>query len=313
MTAPQTGTIVSGRNVAVSASATGTVGVTGVQLWVSGAALTLTKLGAEDTTSPYSVVWNTTTRANGIYALQAVARDNAGNRATSSPVTTTVSNTAPTLSFTTSATSIITGESAVLTWASPNAASCSASNGWTGAKTVSGSQTVAPIITTTYVLTCTNFVGSIIKSIIATVSSHYISEAESGVLTSPMIKVADTLASNGSYVWVPQGAGNNYTAPGGPGKVHFSFTPTPTGTYRLWARTIAPDGGSDSFFVRVDGVLIKNPWTVPVSTTWQWSQVADISLTAVSHTLEFRQREDGTKLDKIILTTQLDNVIPANP
>jgi len=49
-------------------------------------------LGAEDTTSPYSVAWNTTTSSNGSHSLTAVARDAAGNRTTSAAVTVTVSN-----------------------------------------------------------------------------------------------------------------------------------------------------------------------------------------------------------------------------
>ena len=54
-----------------------------------------TALGAEDTTSPYSVSWNTTTVANGTYTLTAVARDAADNKTTSAPVTVTVDNPIP--------------------------------------------------------------------------------------------------------------------------------------------------------------------------------------------------------------------------
>jgi len=38
-------------------------------------------LGAEATSAPYSVTWNTTTMANGSHTLSAVARDAAGNQA----------------------------------------------------------------------------------------------------------------------------------------------------------------------------------------------------------------------------------------
>src|SRR2546428_5010592 len=43
--------------------------------------------------SPYAVSWNTTTATNGSHLLTAVARDAAGNRTTSAPVSVTVSNT----------------------------------------------------------------------------------------------------------------------------------------------------------------------------------------------------------------------------
>ena len=52
-------------------------------------------LGAEDTTSPYSVSWNTTTVANGTHTLTAVARDAAGNTTTSTTVNVTVATRIP--------------------------------------------------------------------------------------------------------------------------------------------------------------------------------------------------------------------------
>jgi hypothetical protein len=76
--------------VAVQANATDNVGVAGVQFMLDGA-----KFGAEDTTAPYSVTWNTTTATNGAHTLTAVARDAAGNRTTSAGVGVTVSNAAP--------------------------------------------------------------------------------------------------------------------------------------------------------------------------------------------------------------------------
>ena len=99
MTAPANGATVSG-SVTVSANASDNVGVAGVQFQLDGA-----NLGAEDTTSPYSITWDTTAASNGSYTLTAVARDAAGNRTTSAPVTVIVSNssgdtTPPTVSMT---------------------------------------------------------------------------------------------------------------------------------------------------------------------------------------------------------------------
>jgi hypothetical protein len=87
VTAPTAGSTVSGTSVAVSANASDNVGVVGVQFKVDGV-----NLGAEDTVSPYTVNWNTTTAANGSHSITAVARDAAGNTTTSSAVSTTVSN-----------------------------------------------------------------------------------------------------------------------------------------------------------------------------------------------------------------------------
>src|SRR5206468_12001639 len=73
--------------VTVSANASDNVGVAGVQFKLDGATL-----GAEDSTSPYSVSWDTTTATNGSHTLTAVARDAAGNQTTSGAVTVTVAN-----------------------------------------------------------------------------------------------------------------------------------------------------------------------------------------------------------------------------
>ena len=74
----------------VSATAADNVGVAGVQFKLDGA-----NLGAEDTTAPYSVSWNTTTATNGTHTLTAIARDAAGNTTTSTSVSVTVDNATP--------------------------------------------------------------------------------------------------------------------------------------------------------------------------------------------------------------------------
>ena len=53
-------------------------------------------LGAEDTTSPYSLSWNTTTATNGTHTLAARARDAAGNIGDSAPTAVIVDNQPPT-------------------------------------------------------------------------------------------------------------------------------------------------------------------------------------------------------------------------
>jgi hypothetical protein len=89
LTAPGSGTTVSGV-VTVSASAADDVGVAGVQFQLDGA-----NLGAEDTAAPFSTTWDTATTGEGSHTLRAVARDAAGNTATSATVTVTVSSNTP--------------------------------------------------------------------------------------------------------------------------------------------------------------------------------------------------------------------------
>lgn len=71
--------------ISVTATASDNVGVVGVQFKLDGS-----NLGAEDTTAPYSVSWDTSAESAGSYTLTAVARDAASNTTTSSDVDVTV-------------------------------------------------------------------------------------------------------------------------------------------------------------------------------------------------------------------------------
>ena len=70
-----------------SANASDNVAVAGVQFRVDGA-----NVGAEDTSAPYAISWDSRQHLNGSHVLTAVARDTSGNVTTSGTVTVTVSN-----------------------------------------------------------------------------------------------------------------------------------------------------------------------------------------------------------------------------
>src|SRR3989441_1154545 len=108
ITSPPGGATVS-QTITVSAAASDNIAVAGVQFKLDGL-----NLGAEDTTNPYSVSWNTTTAATGPHTLTAVARDAAGNSATASAVSVIVDTRAPSLSAI--ASSGITSSAATITW-----------------------------------------------------------------------------------------------------------------------------------------------------------------------------------------------------
>lgn len=73
--------------VVLSAAASDNVGIAGVQFKIGGV-----NLGAEDTTAPYELQWDTVLHANGSHTLTATARDAAGNATTSAPMTVTIAN-----------------------------------------------------------------------------------------------------------------------------------------------------------------------------------------------------------------------------
>src|SRR5713226_4907003 len=89
ITSPAPAATVSGM-VGVVATATDNVGVVGVQFKVDG-----NNTGAEVLAAPYTYSLNTATLSNGSHSLTAVARDAAGNRGTSAPLTITVNNQVP--------------------------------------------------------------------------------------------------------------------------------------------------------------------------------------------------------------------------
>lgn len=85
ITSPANGATVSG-TVSVTASASDNVGVTNVEFYIDNA------LRGNDTTSPYSFSWNTTTETNGTHTIFSKAFDAAGNVGTSTTISVTVNN-----------------------------------------------------------------------------------------------------------------------------------------------------------------------------------------------------------------------------
>jgi glucose/arabinose dehydrogenase/chitodextrinase len=86
VTAPAAGAQVTGI-VNVTASATDDVGVRAVQIYVDGV-----PTGAEDSTTPYGLAWDTRTAQNGAHTLTARARDAAGNSTLSAGVAVNITN-----------------------------------------------------------------------------------------------------------------------------------------------------------------------------------------------------------------------------
>lgn len=94
LTAPTDGAKVKGNSVTVSANASDDLGVSKVEFY-DGATI----IGTPDTTSPYSVTWNTTGLTNGNHSLTAKAFDATASK-TSTAVTVMVDNLPPSVSIT---------------------------------------------------------------------------------------------------------------------------------------------------------------------------------------------------------------------
>lgn len=144
-------------------------------------------------------------------------------------------------------------------------------------------------------------------------------EAESGSLVSPMTIGSDANAFSGQYVTTPTTDSGSDT---------ITFNAPSAGNYVIWGRVLAPDSVLDSTYVSVDNGteqiydMAEGTW----SGSWQWSQVRQrlnnnpatlqqrvFNLSAGSHTVKFRGREAGSKLDRVLITNDLSFVPTASP
>ena len=158
-------------------------------------------------------------------------------------------------------------------------------------------------------------VDSNVASVNVVVNAHVkiVLEAEDGTLTAPMVRAKDTKASNGKYIWVPNGKGNVSDSLNPGGQAVYSFSVPTSGNYQIWARVVANNIRNNSFFVSMDyGASIAWHTAIGAKNTWIWDHVMDKNdpnslsfyLDAGTHTLVIKQMEDGTKLDSILITTQ---------
>lgn len=143
-------------------------------------------------------------------------------------------------------------------------------------------------------------------------SGDIVIEAESGVLTAPMAKEADAAASNGEFIHVPDGNGDNSG-----GAAEYMLNIDQGGEYVIWGRAIYPNASSDVFRVVVGGDT--SVWDVGQrqhESDWHWDQVsargtgkarspqfdpAVFTLTSGVHTIKLLGSKDGTKLDQLVV------------
>jgi hypothetical protein len=139
-------------------------------------------------------------------------------------------------------------------------------------------------------------------------------EAESGDGITPPMRVVDTAtlketggrgagASGGKYLEVPEGA---LKAPATvQGEARYSFEITEPGDYSLWCRVYWLSACNSSFTMSLDDSL---PFTFGKDATfdaWHWvkapPRLKQMTLTAGRHVLTVKARQDGVKLDQILL------------
>jgi hypothetical protein len=148
------------------------------------------------------------------------------------------------------------------------------------------------------------------KSFVLTVNSagpftpvYLAFEAESAIVVAPMAIASDLNAAAGKYI---------ASAVSESGTATLAIDVPVAGDYVVWCKILAPEGGSDSLYVSMDGGVedvydtVTNTW----STAWQWSAVNGrnsgnpriFTLSAGRHTLVFRGREVNTGIDQVLVT-----------
>jgi hypothetical protein len=111
-------------------------------------------------------------------------------------------------------------------------------------------------------------------------------------------------ASGGRYLEIAQGKGNPPDV--ATGKAVFTIDIPEDGDYILWCRAWWSDECGNSFFINLDEA---KPFTLGEDSTfksWHWvkapARLKQLTLTKGPHTLTVRNREDGVKLNQILLT-----------
>ncbi|MBO7655188.1 MAG: hypothetical protein J6U40_09730 [Kiritimatiellae bacterium] len=133
-------------------------------------------------------------------------------------------------------------------------------------------------------------------------------EAESaGVIEQPMAVYTNGVAgASGPYLEIPEGVGNPPKR--NEGKAVFTVEIPKEGAYTLWCRCWWNGECSNSFSVSLDDQPVFLFGEDATYKTWHWVKypvsrtVKPLNLTEGKHTLTFFNREDGVRLDQILLS-----------
>jgi arylsulfatase A-like enzyme len=137
--------------------------------------------------------------------------------------------------------------------------------------------------------------------------SHWLEAEHADTIIAPFKVADDNNASNGKFIYVPDGKGEKLPSSGT--MATYRVTVEQPGTYLLWGRVSAASGRDDSFLVQVDSGF-NSLWDVTFGKSWHWDMVSNrygddpvnFHLKEGVHTIKILLREDGTKIDKLLLT-----------
>ncbi len=131
-------------------------------------------------------------------------------------------------------------------------------------------------------------------------------EAENGILDGPFSIISHPEYNAKKYLTIEANP------------LQFKFSITREDDYMVYGRLRTPSGGDDSFYFKMDGELKYHSWNnIPREDGWYFAYTFDSEtpgkermpyhLKPGDHTFYIKQREDGTQLDGILITNDLEN------
>ena len=135
---------------------------------------------------------------------------------------------------------------------------------------------------------------------------EFVFEAEDASSLTPYFGIEqDASASGSKYIGAPE---TNTTQLNERGVAEYRFEVHKAGVYKVIARVFAPTNGSDSFYIRMDNGS-RYTWDLPEYPDWTWvtagtggSNELTFRLAAGQHVLWIGNREDGTRLDILVIS-----------
>ncbi len=268
--APAVGATVSATTT-LAADSSDNVGVAGVRFQVDGA-----NVGAEDTSAPYSVAWDTNSATNGTHTVTAIARDAANNVTTSIPITVTVTNiVAPPPANIVLHAADVPAANIVGNWV--RSMDSTAADGIALWNTDNGAGKVAPALVT---------------------PQHYVE------------MTFNAEAGRAYHLWIRMRAQNDYF---GNDSIHVQFSDAVNASgsalYRIGSS--GTDNSAQVVLQESDGNTLSGwGWA---DQGWNGLGANIYFATSGPHTIRIQQREDGAMLDQIVLSPTTYLATPPGP
>jgi hypothetical protein len=140
---------------------------------------------------------------------------------------------------------------------------------------------------------------------------HWLEAEQADSIIKPLEVASDENASEGKFIHSPSGTGHQYALS------HimalYTVNISQEGEYILWGRVKILNQKHNSFFVQINDDW-DNLWEIELGNHWHWDMVNDrnksidpmtFTLSKGVHTIKIKLREDGTKLDKMLLTNNM--------